>query len=211
MKRSIQILLLLATVVSITLTTGCKGEKSERRSHRQKQQSEQVVTPVPDGTAAQESDKAQRQAERRQQREERSDKRTSIADKFAIEAIEGLDGSLLGGWTLKVRVRNDSAYSPRITSGKAFLYNGEQRVACVMLAEAVEIPKRQTTSIEVPLTLTLDNPLQALVLLPRIKNRNFEGMQASMTATVEVMGINRTIEIGRTDINTILTQLGYNI
>ena len=188
MKRVFKILLLLLTLSAILCTPSCKRDK---QSHR----SEQV---------------AKQKAEKRAKRRGKSFAE-KFANKFAIESIDGFEGSFNSGWKLNLQVRNDSAYSPRIIAAKANLYSGESRMASVTLTEPVEIPKRSVTSLALPLKLSLSNPILALSLLSRFKQGNFEGLQANLSLTFEIMGVTRTIEIGRTDINAILTKLGHNI
>ena len=188
MNRVFKILLLLLTFTAILCTPSCKREK---RSHR----SEQI---------------AKQKAEKRSKRKGKSFAE-KFANKFAIESIDGFEGSFNSGWKLNLQVRNDSAYSPRIIAAKANLYSGESRLASVTLTEQIVIPKRSVTSLTVPLKLSISNPILALSLLSRFKKGNFEDMQASLSLTFEVMGATRTIEIGRTDINAILTKLGHNI
>lgn len=188
MKRVFKILLLFLTLSALFCTPSCKRDKQPHHSEQvAKQRSE---------------DRAKRTGKSLAER---------FAKKFAIEAVEGIEGSFNSGWTLKLRIRNDSAYSPRIITAKADIYNGKARLASVTLSEQVEIPKRSVTSLSVPLNLSLGNPLLALSLLSRFKSGNFEGLQATFTLTVEILGTVRTIEIERTDINAILTKLGYNI
>lgn len=192
MKRGIKILLLLLTLTAILCTPSCKRDQQPQRS-------EQAAKSTAEGKA---------KGEKKHKGKSLAEK---FAKKFAIETVEGLEGSFSSGWRLKLRVRNDSAYSPRIIAAKADLYNGKSRLASATLSEPIEIPKRSVTSLTVPINLTLGNPLLALSLISRFKSGNFEGLQASLSLTVEVMGTTRTIEVGRTDINAILTKLGYNI
>ena len=184
--------MLLLTLTAILCTPSCKRDQQPQRS-------EQAAKSTAEGKA---------KGEKKHKGKSLAEK---FAKKFAIEAVEGLEGSFSSGWRLKLRVRNDSAYSPRIIAAKADLYNGKSRLASATLSEPIEIPKRSVTSLTVPINLTLGNPLLALSLISRFKSGNFEGLQASLSLTVEVMGTTRTIEVGRTDINAILTKLGYNI
>lgn len=205
MKQTLKTIIVLLLLLVVALAPGCKKQKSRRASQSSKAQTElpQIVEqPLQQETPA---DKQKKQGRAK------AEQKSSLLDKFAIESIEGLEGSLLTGWTLKLRVRNDSAFSPRITDATGCLYSGEQLVARVRLVGEVEVPKRQTTALSVPLSLSIDNPLLALSLLGRLKSRNFDGLEASMSATVEVMSSRRTIEIVRTDITTILKQLGYTL
>lgn len=192
MKRGIKILLLLLTFTATLCTPSCKRDI---QSHR----SEQAAKPTAEERA---KDRAKRKGKSLAEK---------FANKFAIEAVEGLEGSFNSGWRLKLRVRNDSAYSPRIIAAKADLYNGKSRLASAILADPIVIPKRSVTTLSAPLTLSLGNPLLALSLISRLKSGNFEGLQVTLSLTVEVMGSTRTVEIERTDINAILTKLGYNI
>jgi hypothetical protein len=70
--------------------------------------------------------------------------------------------------------------------------------------------KRQTASISIPLNISIYNPLKALSLILRIKQRNFDGVDIAFSANIEMAGIKRTIGTERIAATTLLQSFGLN-
>jgi hypothetical protein len=78
-----------------------------------------------------------------------------------------------------------------------------------MLLSPVELPKHSTSSVEVPLSITIHSPLKALALLMRLSQRNFDNIDIAFKASVKAMGAERNIVVERVGVNAILNQFGY--
>ncbi len=132
-----------------------------------------------------------------------------IKEKLKIEAIENISGSIGSGWVITLRVRNDSSFSPVLTHGEGDIYVDGAKTAYVMLLSPVELPKHSTSSVEVPLSITIHSPLKALALLMRLSQRNFDNIDIAFKASVKAMGAERSIVVERVGVNAILNQFGY--
>lgn len=132
-----------------------------------------------------------------------------IKEKLKIEAIENISGSIGSGWIITLRVRNDSSFSPVLTRGEGDIYIDGTKTAYVMLLSPVELPKHSTSSVDVPLSITIHSPLKAIALLMRLSQRNFDNIDIAFKASVKAMGAERNIVVERVGVNVILNQFGY--
>lgn len=132
-----------------------------------------------------------------------------MQEKLKIEAIENISGSIGSGWIITLRVRNDSSFSPVLTRGEGDIYIDGTKTAYVMLLSPVELPKHSTSSIDVPLSITIHSPLKAIALLMRLSQRNFDNIDIAFKASVKAMGAERNIVVERVGVNAILNQFGY--
>lgn len=124
--------------------------------------------------------------------------REKLQKKLRIESVEGVSGSMAEGWVIRLRVKNMTGYSPTVTSGKGSVYMGGSKVANVALKEPVRIPKRvESAEVALPVALSLSNPLTALALVGAVRKGNYDGIDISFEAQINVMTANRTIKVER--------------
>ena len=131
-----------------------------------------------------------------------------IQEKVAIEAVENISGSLSSGWVVTLRVRNDTLYQPTIQSAEADVYLSGTHTVSASLKGPITLPKRQVSSIAIPLGISVKSPLKALALVMQLTGRNYEGIELSLNSTVEVAGAKRQITIGRTPAKELITKIG---
>ena len=77
--------------------------------------------------------------------------------------------------------------------------------------EPVRIPQRQTSSVVVPIALSVSNPLKAISLAMRLGQKNVRGIEISLAATIELAGQKRNIVIERMAADALLGKLGYSL
>lgn len=130
---------------------------------------------------------------------------------IAVEAIENITGSLSGGWVITLRVRNLTAYEPTLNIGEGDLYLDDVLTAHASLMAPVTMPKKAVSSIDIPLEITIHNPIKAISLVLRLSEKNFEGVDIAFNATVEMMGIKKSIGTEKVPATTILNKLGYSV
>ena len=137
--------------------------------------------------------------------------RQHIVEKVGIESLENITGSMAEGWRVTLRIKNETAYSPTIEQGTGYVLLDGSRVATLRLMEPVRIPKRQTSSVVVPVALSVSNPLKAISLVMRLGQKNVRGIEISLSATIEVAGSRRDIAIERIAADALLNKLGYSL
>ena len=134
-----------------------------------------------------------------------------LQDKIAIEAIEGISGSLSSGWTVTLRMRNDTGYAPTINSAVAEIYFDNSPTVRAELTAPVHLPKKRTCIVDVPLKIEVVNTLKALSVAIRAKNNNFDKMELACDAEIEILGVKRHIGTERIAIKSLLEKLDYTI
>ena len=136
--------------------------------------------------------------------------RNRLGDKLRVESLEKVAGNISDGWIITLRITNTSRHSPSVTDGKVDVWVNGRRTAGAYLTGRVSIPGRsENVPVDVPVGVTVDNPLQALSLLNAVRSGNYAGIDVSIDAHVEVAGIRRAIAVERIPLQTLLQRLGY--
>ena len=83
-------------------------------------------------------------------------------NKFQVVSLDKVSGSIGEGWRITLTVANNTASNMRITDATAFVRQGNRKIARVTLDGEVILPRRRCSQVDVPLRLTLSNPIAAL-------------------------------------------------
>lgn len=136
--------------------------------------------------------------------------RQRITEKLRVESLEKVSGSLADGWVITLRVKNMTRYTPVLTDGTAEVHFNDRKVARVRLLDKVAIPKRsESIVIDVPVSVSLSNPLQAYALWNAVRKGNYDGIDVSIDAHVKAAGATRPIAADRVPLETLMRKLGY--
>lgn len=124
--------------------------------------------------------------------------RQRITEKLRVESLEKVSGNLADGWVITLRVKNMTRYTPVLTDGTAEVRLNDRKVARVRLLDKVAIPKRsESIAIDVPVSVSLSNPLQAYALWNAVRKGNYDGIDISLALQIRVMSANRTVNVER--------------
>ena len=132
-----------------------------------------------------------------------------MQDKFAIESIENISGSISDGWVITLRVRNMTPYAPTLRSGSGDIYCDGALTAKASLKSSVTLPKKGVASVDIPLDIKLHNPLRAIALFLKLNDHNFNGIEVAFNAEFEVMGTKKSISSERVAATKLFEKLGY--
>lgn len=136
--------------------------------------------------------------------------RQRITEKLRVESLEKVSGNLADGWIVTLRVKNTTRYTPVLTDGTAEIRLNDRKVARVRLKDEVAIPKRsETAAVDVPVDVTIANPLQAYALWNAVRKGNCDGIDISIDAHVRVAGRTRPVVADRIPLETLMRKLGY--
>ena len=133
------------------------------------------------------------------------------ASKVSILSVVKVTGGLFEGFVVTVRVRNQSSMNISIYDGRADIYMDGSRTIAVRQQEGVTIPKNATTDIAVPLSVSLTNPLLALALYTRAKQKKFDGIDLSYSIEGSALGFKRRFADEHVPVKKILDKTGYSI
>ena len=119
-----------------------------------------------------------------------------MQENISVVAIENITGSISGGWVITLRVENSTPYQPTLQTAEGDIYVDNTLTAHASLMAPVTLPKKNISSIDIPLELNIHNPLKALSLVLRLSEKNFDNVDLTLNATVEMMGIKKSFAIG---------------
>ena len=132
-----------------------------------------------------------------------------MQENISVVSIENITGSISGGWVITLRVENNTTYQPTLQTAEGDIYVDNTLTAHASLMAPVTLPKKNISSIDIPLELNIHNPLKALSLVLRLSEKNFDNVDLTLHATVEMMGIKKSFAIEKSSANDILKKLGY--
>ncbi len=132
-----------------------------------------------------------------------------MQENISVVAIENITGSISGGWVITLRVENNTPYQPTLQTAEGDIYVDNTLTAHASLMAPVTLPKKNISSIDIPLELNIHNPLKALSLVLRLSEKNFNNVDLTLNATVEMMSIKKSFAIEKSSANDILKKLGY--
>ena len=132
-----------------------------------------------------------------------------MQENISVVSIENITGSISGGWVITLRVENNTSYQPTLQTAEGDIYVDNTLTAHASLMAPVTLPKKNISSKDIPLELNIHNPLKALSLVLRLSEKNFDNVDLTLNATVEMMGIKKSLAIEKSSANDILKKLGY--
>lgn len=132
-----------------------------------------------------------------------------MQENISVVSIENITGSISGGWVITLRVENSTPYQPTLQTAEGDIYVDNTLTAHASLMAPVTLPKKNISSIDIPLELNIHNPLKALSLVLRLSEKNFDNVDLTLNATVEMMGIKKSFAIEKSSASDILKKLGY--
>lgn len=132
-------------------------------------------------------------------------------EKFQIVSLDKVSGSLSEGWRLKLTVANNTASNVRITSANAFVSHNGRKIGRVTLDGEVLLPRRRCSQVEVPLRLTLANPIAALGIFNKVRKGDFSGITVDYSATIAALASHRTIEQKGVSLEQLAQQFNFGL
>ena len=131
--------------------------------------------------------------------------------KFQVIAIENIKGSLGKKWSITLTIANNTARDLHLTDGSADIaYNG-RKVARIALDDEVVVARRQCSKVEVPLRITLANPLSALSVLNKIRKGDYKGITADYSISIGTLTSHRTLAQSGVTIEAIVERFNYKL
>lgn len=142
-------------------------------------------------------------------RSKKSSKTTSAQqEKFKIEKIENFKLNNLTSCELQLLVTNGTRVGLSLESGRLDIFYNKSRLGTITADAEVIIPKKATSSVTLPLSLAIDNPLAIYSVYGKLQRGDVNGITLSLTATVKAAGQRRTIERQNIPLATVLSMFG---
>lgn len=114
--------------------------------------------------------------------------------KFQVVSLDKVSGSIGEGWKITLTVANNTISNMRITAASAYIRHNGRKIGRMTLDGEVLLPRRRCSRVEVPLRLTLANPIGALALLNQVRKGDFSGITVDYSVTVSALASHRIFE-----------------
>ena len=131
--------------------------------------------------------------------------------KFQIISLDKVSGSLSDGWRVTLTIANNTASNMRITSAEAYVrYNG-RKIGRFVIDEEVTIPRRRCSQVEIPLRVTLSNPLTALSIFNKVRKGDFTGVAVDYNITITAFAAHRIFERQNVSLEELAYQFNFGL
>lgn len=114
--------------------------------------------------------------------------------KFQVVSLDNVRGSIGEPWNITLTIANNTASNVRITSASAYINHNGRKFARVILDKEVLLPRRRCSQVEVPLRITLSNPIAALGLLNKVRKGDYSGVTVDYSVSVSALASHRIFE-----------------
>ncbi len=131
--------------------------------------------------------------------------------KFQVVSLDKVSGSLGEGWKITITIANNTASNMRITAASAFIRHNGRKIGRMTLDGEIVLPRRRCSQVEVPLRLTLANPLGALALLNKVRKGDFTGVAVDYSVTVSALASHRIFEQENVSLEKLAQQFNFGL
>ncbi len=131
--------------------------------------------------------------------------------KFQVIALNKVRGSISDGWRVTLTIANNTASNVRITSANAFVRQNGRKIGRVVLDGEVVLPRRCCSQVDVPLRITLANPIAALGVLNNIRKGNFDGVTIDYSITISALTSHRIFEKEGVSLEALAQQFNFGL
>ena len=114
--------------------------------------------------------------------------------KFQVVSVDKVSGSIGDKWAITLTVANNTASNMRITSASAYVKHNGRKVGRLVLDGEVVLPRRRCSQVEVPLRLTVSNPIVAFSLLNKLRKGDFSGVTVEYNIALTAFASHRLCE-----------------
>lgn len=113
-------------------------------------------------------------------------------DKLEVVSVERVSSSPdKGSWIVTMTVNNNTLHNVRFKSAIIYLLQNGKKICRLALANEIELPRRSTTQVDVPVRVTLANPLAAVSAVNKVIKGNYEGLTIDYNATLSTRTIKK--------------------
>lgn len=132
-------------------------------------------------------------------------------EKFQVVSLDKVNGSIGEGWKITLTVANNTASNMRITNAAAYIHHNNRKIGRVVLDGEVLLPRRRCSQVEVPLRITLSNPIAAFSLLNKVRKGDFSGVAVDYSISVKALASTRTFEQENVSLEQLAKQFNFGL
>ncbi len=131
--------------------------------------------------------------------------------KFQVVSLDKVNGSINEGWRITLTVANNTASNMRITAASAFVRHNGRKIGRLALDGEVLLPRRRCSQVEIPLRVTLANPIAAFGLLNKVRKGDFSGVTVDYSISVSALTSHRTFEQEGVSLEKLAHQFNFGL
>ena len=131
-------------------------------------------------------------------------------EKVRIEKVADFRTKGLTSYEVDVVVVNDSRIAFRLESASVDVYMGSSRLGTINADTEITVPTRSTTTVTIPLSASIDNPLGLLSAYNKISRSDIGDFHFTLHARVKAAGASRDIERRNITLTEVLSMAGID-
>ena len=131
--------------------------------------------------------------------------------KFQVVSIDKVNGSIREGWRLTLTVANNTASNMRITSASAFVRHKGRKIGRLALDGEVFLPRRRCSQVEIPIRVTLSNPLAAIGIFNKVRKGDFSDISVDYSVTIASLTSHRIFEQENASLEKLAQQFNFGL
>lgn len=129
-----------------------------------------------------------------------------LREKIRFEGVEQIVPHGMSGVDVVVSVANQTRHKITLEEAELTLKYDRRKVLMLQLRDVVELPKRFEGELEISTRMKVYDPLSAIVVLNRVRNKNFDEMSVTIDAKVKVGPVRKNIFVADMDLPKFLSK-----
>ncbi len=133
-----------------------------------------------------------------------------LREKIRFEGVEQIVPHGMSGVDVVVSVANQTRHKITLEEADLTLKYDRNKVLMLQLRDVVELPKRFEGELEISTRMKVYDPLSAIVVLNRVRNKNFDEMSVTTDAKVKVGPVRKNIFVADMDLPKFLSKFALS-
>lgn len=133
-----------------------------------------------------------------------------LREKIRFEGVEQIVPHGMSGVDVVVLVANQTRHKITLEEAELTLKYDRRKVLMLQLRDVVELPKRFEGELEISTRMKVYDPLSAIVVLNRVRNKSFDEMSVTIDAKVKVGPVRKNIFVADMDLPKFLSKFALS-
>lgn len=133
-----------------------------------------------------------------------------LREKIRFEGVEQIVPHGMSGVDVVVSVANQTHHTITLEEAELTLKYDRRKVLMLQLRDVVELPKRFEGELEISTRMKVYDPLSAIVVLNRVRNKSFDEMSVTIDAKVKVGPVRKNIFVADMDLPKFLSKFALS-
>lgn len=133
-----------------------------------------------------------------------------LREKIRFEGVEEITPHGLSGVDAVVSVANETRHRITLEEADVTLSYDRNKVLMLQLRDEVELPKRFEGELKISTRMKVYDPLSAIVVLNRLRNKAIDGMSVTIDAKVKVGPVRKNIFVADMELQKFLSKFALS-